>query len=72
MAFLHETGLAHLWTYVRSGDTIVIDIGEKYKISATSDVTFIETQLGDILDESDIERCHEDSIYPYEKHCCPD
>ena len=56
---------------VGSGDTIVIDIGEKYKISATSDVTFIETQLGDILDESDIERCHEDSLYPCEKHCCP-
>ena len=49
---------------VRSGDTIVIDIGEKHKISATSDVTLIETQLGDILDESDIERCQEDSIHP--------
>ena len=47
---------------VRSGDTIVIDIGEKHKISATSDVTFIETQLGDILEESDIERCSEESI----------
>lgn len=49
---------------VRPGDTIIIDIGEKHKISATSDVTFIETQLGDILDESDIERCQEDSIHP--------
>ena len=47
---------------VRSGDTIVIDIGEKHKISATSDITFIETQLGDILEESDIERCSEESI----------
>lgn len=47
---------------VRSGDTIVIDIGEKHKLSATSDITFIETQLGDILEESDIERCSEESI----------
>lgn len=54
--------LNDLQKYVRAGDTIVIDIGEKHKISATSDLEFIETQLGDILEESDITRCSEDSI----------
>lgn len=48
---------------VRTGDTIVIDIGEKHKISATLDLILIETQFGDILEESDIEICSEDSIH---------
>ena len=48
--------------HVRAGDTVVIDVKEKHKIFATSDITIIETQLGDILEESDIERCSEESI----------
>lgn len=47
---------------VRAGDTIVIEIGVKHKISATSNLEFIETQLGDILEESDIERFYDNSV----------
>ena len=41
---------------VSAGDTIRIDREQKHKISAIEDLQIIETQIGDSLDEEDIER----------------
>ena len=41
---------------VSTGDTIRIDREQKHKISAIEDIQIIETQIGESLDEEDIER----------------
>ena len=41
---------------VQPGDTVMIEVGDKHKIYANEDLIMIETQIGDILEESDIVR----------------
>ncbi len=41
---------------IKSGDSVTIEIGDKHKIYAEEDLMMVETQLGRILEESDIER----------------
>lgn len=41
---------------VKNGDSVTIEIGDKHKIYAEEDIMMVETQLGHILEESDIER----------------
>ena len=44
------------------GDAFIVEIGDAHRISNTGDtpLTFIETQLGSVLEESDIVRLDDD------------
>lgn len=47
---------------VQAGDVVAIGVGDLHRIANTgaSDLTFVEVQLGDRLEEADIERVADD------------